>query len=84
MEPPLLSLPAPNPRRKFYAETTADDIVQKLLMARNVSRQNNEDNSDAACLQFDTKAVPQKFLPQQLLLLEEHIFLGKNQKLAPK
>jgi hypothetical protein len=34
--------------------------------------------------QYDLKAAPHTFLPQQLVLLDEHSFLHKNQKLAPK
>jgi hypothetical protein len=49
-----------------------------------VARQNNEDASDAARLQFDSTAAAHKFLPQQLVLMEEHSFLSKNQKLATK
>ncbi len=49
-----------------------------------MARQNNEDASDTARLQFDARAAPHKFLPQQLVLLDEHSFLHKNQKLAPK
>jgi hypothetical protein len=48
-----------------------------MLFARNVARQNNEDASDAARLQFDSTAAAHKFLPQQLVLLDEHSFLGK-------
>jgi hypothetical protein len=84
MEPQLPSLPTPDLRRKFYGESTSDDIIRKLLIARNVARQNNEDASDQARAQFDSKAAPHKFLPNQLVLLDEHNFLGKNQKLAPK
>ncbi len=84
MEPRLPSLPTPHLRRKFYGESTSDDIIQKLLIARNVAHQNNEDSNDQARLQFDAKAAPHKFLPNQLVLLDEHSFLGKNQKLAPK
>ncbi len=49
-----------------------------------MARQNIEDASDQAKLQFDAKAAPHKFLPGQLVLMDEHNFLGKNQKLAPK
>jgi hypothetical protein len=34
--------------------------------------------------QYDLKAALHKFLPQQLVLLDEHSFLHKNLKLAPK
>jgi hypothetical protein len=35
-------------------------------------------------VQYDSKAVPHKFLLNQLVLLDEHSFLHKNLKLAPK
>jgi hypothetical protein len=84
MELRLPNLPTPDPRRKFYSESSTDDIICKLLIARNVACQNNEDASDVARTQYDLKAAPHKFLPQQLVLLDEHSFLNKNQKLAPK
>jgi hypothetical protein len=40
--------------------------------------------SDEAERQFKKKAEPQAFLPDQLVLLDEHSFLAKIQKLAPK
>jgi hypothetical protein len=84
MEPQLPNLPTPDLCWKFYGELSTDDIIRKLLIACNVACQNNEDASDAARMQYDSKAVPHKFLPQQLVLLDEHSFLHKNQKLAPK
>ena len=74
----------PDLRRKFYGESSTDDIIRKLLIAHNIARQNNEDASDTARSQYDLKAAPHKFLPQQLVLMDEHSFLHKNQKLAPK
>jgi hypothetical protein len=84
MEPRLPALPTPDLRRKFYGESTTDDIIRKLLFARDVARQNNEHASDAARQQFDAKAAPHNFSPHQLVLMDEHSFLNKNQKLAPK
>ncbi len=69
---------------KFYVESSTDDIIRKLLFAREVARQNNENASDTPHQQFDSQAAPHKFLPQQLVLLGEHSFLHKNQKLVPK
>ncbi len=40
--------------------------------------------SDEAERQFNKKAEPHAFLPDQLVLFYEHGFLAKNQKLAPK
>ncbi len=49
-----------------------------------MARQNNEDAFNAARQLFNSAAQPNTFSPQQLVLLDEHSFLGKNQKLAPK
>jgi hypothetical protein len=49
-----------------------------------VACQNNNDASDAACQEFDANAKPHNFSLQQLVLLDEHSFLGKNKKLPPK
>ena len=70
MEPRLTPLPTPDIRRKFYGESTTDDITRKLLFAWEVARQNNENASDAAWQQFDTKAAPHNFSPQQLVLMD--------------
>jgi hypothetical protein len=40
--------------------------------------------SDEAERQFNKRAETHAFLPDQLVLLDEHSFLAKNQKLAPK
>jgi hypothetical protein len=49
-----------------------------------VARQNKEDASNAASQQLNSAAKPHNFSPQQLVLLDKHSFLGKNEKLAPK
>jgi hypothetical protein len=84
MEPRLPSLPTPDLRRKFYGESSTDDLIRKLLLTRDIARQNSEVASDEAERQFNKKAAPHAFLPEQLVLLDEHSFLAKNQKLAPK
>ncbi len=38
MEPRLPTLPTPDLRRKFYGESTTDDIIRKLLFARDVAK----------------------------------------------
>ncbi len=40
--------------------------------------------SEEAEKQFNKSAQPHAFLPDQLVLLDKHSFLAKNQKLAPK
>jgi hypothetical protein len=84
MEPRLPALPAPDLRRQFYGESTTDDLIQKLLLTRDIARRNSEVASEEAKRQFNKKAEPHAFLPDQLVLLDKHSFLAKNQKLAPK
>jgi hypothetical protein len=71
-------------RRKFYGENSSDEIVQRLLYARDVARRHNEEASDQYRQQYDQKAEPHSYQLQQLVLLDEHSFLHKNAKLAPK
>jgi hypothetical protein len=47
-----------------------DDIICKMFFAHEVARQNNDDASEIARQQFDTKAAPHKFLPQHLVLMD--------------
>jgi hypothetical protein len=84
MEPRLPALPTPDLRRKFYGESTTDDLIRKLLLTRDIARRNSEVASEQAEKQFNKSAQPHAFLPEQLMLLDEHSFLAKNQKLAPK
>jgi hypothetical protein len=84
MEPRLPTLPTPDLRRKFYGESSTDDLIRKLLLTRDIARRNSEVASDEAEKQFNKTAQPHAFLPDQLVLLDEHSFLAKNQKLAPK
>ncbi len=84
MEPQLPALPTPDLRRKFYGESTTDDLIRKLLLTRDIARRNSELASEEVEKQFNKNAQPHAFLPDQLVLLDEHSFLAKNQKLAPK
>ncbi len=84
MEPGLPTLPTPDLRRKFYGESSTDDLIRKLLLTRDIARRNSEVASDKAERQFNKKTEPHAFLPDQLVLLDEHSFLAKNQKLAAK
>jgi hypothetical protein len=84
MEPRLLSLPTPDLGRKFYGKSSTDDLIRKLLLTRDIARRNSKVASNEAERQFNKKAELHAFLPDQLVLLDEHSFLAKNQKLAPK
>jgi hypothetical protein len=59
-------------------------LIRKFLLTRNIARRNSEVASDEAERHFNKKAEPYSFLPNQLVSLDEHSFLAKNQKLAPK
>ena len=84
MEPRLPNLPGPDVRRKFYGESSSDELLLRLLTARDVARRNNETTTDQSQIDVNRKAVPHKFVNNQLVLLDEHSFLGKNAKLCPK
>jgi hypothetical protein len=64
-------LPTPKLRQTFYGKSTTYDIIRKMLFAREVTCLNNKDASDTAGLQFDAREAHHKFLPQQLVLLNE-------------
>ena len=83
-EPRLPSFPAPELRRKFYGESSSAELHQKLLYARDIARRNNELATDKATEYFNKSAEPHNYHTQQLVLLDEHSFLHKNTKLAPK
>jgi hypothetical protein len=61
-----------------------DDLIRKILLTGDIARRNSEVASDEAERHFNKKAKPHSFLPNQLVSLDEHSFLAKNQKLAPK
>jgi hypothetical protein len=84
MEPLLPSLPTPDLRQKFYGESSTDDLFRKLLLTRDIARRNSEVASEEAERNYNKKATPHSFLPDQSVLLDEHSFLAKNQKLALK
>jgi hypothetical protein len=84
IEPRLLNLPGPDLRRKFYGESSSAELHQRLLYARDIARKNNKNSTKENQENFNKKAEPHKYQIQQLVLLDEHSFLHKNTKLAPK
>ena len=84
IEPRLPNLPAPDVRRKFYGESSSDELLLRLLTARDVARRNNEISSEQAADYVNKRASPHNFVEGQLVLLDEKSFLHKNAKLAPK
>lgn len=84
MEPRDNSFSAGDLRRKFYGESSTDDLIQRLRVAREVAQHHNQDATDTYKRYHDTKAEPHPFLRGQKVLLQENFFLGKNVKLSPK
>jgi hypothetical protein len=86
IDPRLPSFPTPDLRRTFYGESDAAEMHQRLLFARKLAIENNFIATDKTKEYFDkvTKAKSHSFLPNQLVLLEEYNFLGRNTKLCPK
>ena len=54
------------------------------MFARDTARRYNEEASDNYKSYYDKKAAPHNYKVHQLVLLDEHSFLGLNTKLAPK
>ncbi len=59
-------------------------MYQKLQIARNTAVENNLKSTSDSEVYFNKKAKPHSFAQNQLVLLKEYNFLGKNQKLSPK
>ena len=86
MEPRLPSFPTPDLRRTFYGESEAAEMHQRLLLARKTAAENNSEATEKNKEYFDKTKNAEKhvFVPNQLVLLEEYNFLGRNTKLCPK
>jgi transposase InsO family protein len=84
IEPRLPNFPAPELRRKFYGESEGADMWHRLLYARDLARRCNQEAAEDYKRFHDRKAQPHQFRETQWVLLDEHSFLGKNTKLAPK
>lgn len=84
MEPRDGTFSAGDLRRKFYGESSTDDLIQRLRTAREVAQHNNMNATSEYKQYHDRKAEPHSFLRGQKVLLQENYFLGKNAKLSPK
>ena len=84
IEPRTPVFDAPDTRKKFYGESSSGELFSRLCVARDIARLNNEDATLSYKLHYDAKAEPHQYKEGQLVLLDEHNFLKKNVKLAPK
>jgi hypothetical protein len=67
-----------------YNYDTANDLLSRLQLARRIASQNMQEAMDKAKQYYDKKVKTYIFQPNQQVLLDEHYFLNKNQKLANK
>ena len=83
MEAQQPSLPTPDRRRKFYGESTTDELIHQLIAACDTACCNNEIVSERTEQDANKKKMPHNFVVGQLVLLDEKSLLHKNTKLAP-
>jgi len=76
--------PAPDLTRTFYGESTIDEMWLRLQQARKIAIANNEQVRDTYEQNFNDKVNPTNYVIGQQVFLDEHNFLNKNRKLAPK
>ena len=84
VEPRQPGFPQSDIRRKFYGETSTDELMHRLRLAREVAKQNNEAATHEAENYYNKQAAPHQFKIGELVLLNETYFLNRNAKLAPK
>jgi hypothetical protein len=84
IEPRLPSFPNPDLRERFYGESSASERFQRLQFARQTAVDKNSDSTQISSQYFNKSAKPHLFAINQMVLLEECKFLGKNQKPFPK
>ena len=67
-----------------YADNSSTDLLARLKLARHLASKNIEKAGDASKTYYDTKVKTYIFQANQQVLLDEHYFLDRNQKLSPK
>jgi len=76
--------PSPDISRKFYGESTIDEMWMRLQKARQLAIQNNDIVRDDYEQKYNKNVIPTTFSVGQEVFLDEHNFLNKNRKLAPQ
>ena len=84
MEPRAPHFPQPDVRRTFYGESGTDEMYHRLLRARQIAQQANDNARELYTAQHDKKVKPLRYQEGQQVLLDEYAYLHKNRKLAPK
>jgi len=83
-QPRAPHFPSPDLSKKFYGESSIDEMWLRLQQARQLAVQNNEEVRDDYEKKFNKQVLPITFSIGQEVFLDEHNFLHKNKKLAPQ
>jgi hypothetical protein len=83
-QPRAPHFPAPDLARKFYGESSIDEMWMRLQQARQLAIKNNEAVRDNYEQKYNKEIVPINYTVGQEVFLDEHNFLHKNKKLAPQ
>jgi putative transposase len=67
-----------------YKVDTATDVMSKLQLARYLANKHIENAQSSAKQHYDQNVKKQHFYKNQPVLLDEHYYLNRNQKIAPK
>jgi transposase InsO family protein/ribonuclease HI len=76
--------PTPDLTKKFYGESTIDEMYIRLQQARQLAIRNNEEVRDSYEQKYNKDILPIIYAVGQEVFLDEHNFLHKNKKLAPQ
>jgi len=71
-------------RMPQYGSDLPTEILSRLQLIRNIARKNAQNASEEYKHSHDNNAENRDFHIGQLVLLDEHSFVGKNTKLSPK
>jgi hypothetical protein len=81
-QPRAPHFPTPDLTKKFYGESTIDEMYLRLQQARQLALQNNEEVRDSYEQKYNKDVLPIVYAVGQQVFLDEHNFLHKNRKLA--
>ncbi len=69
---------------QFYRDSTTDDLIKRLLQAWSVIHRNNQEATTHITDNANKNSQLHRFQSDQLVLLDKHSFIHKNQTLVPK
>jgi hypothetical protein len=78
MEPRAPHFPQPDNRRQFYGENDTDQLYHRLLTARQLAMQANEEARTVYTHHHDKRVALTRYHEGQQVLLDEYAYLHKN------